>query len=48
VEVSTGTAPAQTRPPIAGTEEGREERRRTEQPDRRAPGPGARPAPTQH
>ena len=44
VEVSTGAAAGQAK----GSDDGREERRRTEQPDRRAPSAGARPTPTQH
>jgi Icc-related predicted phosphoesterase len=48
VEVSTGTAPTRTKDPAGGSDDGREERRRTEQPDRRAPSVGVRPSPTQH
>jgi Icc-related predicted phosphoesterase len=48
VEVSTATAPAQTKPPATGPDDGQEERRRTEQPDRRGATSGVRPAPTQH
>ena len=44
VEVSTGAAAGQPK----GSDDGREERRRTEQPDRRAPSAGGRPTPTQH
>jgi Icc-related predicted phosphoesterase len=46
VEVATGAGPAETKPPGGGAEDGREERRRTERPDRRAP--GARAGPVQH
>jgi Icc-related predicted phosphoesterase len=48
VEVGTGTAAAQTRPPATGPDDAQEERRRTEQPDRRGAISGVRPAPTQH
>jgi Icc-related predicted phosphoesterase len=48
VEVSTGTAPNQAKTPAPSGEDAREERRRTEQPDRRAPSAGVRPSPTQH
>jgi Icc-related predicted phosphoesterase len=48
VEVSTGTAPAQGKAADPGSEDGREERRRTEQPDRRGATSGVRPGPTQH
>jgi Icc-related predicted phosphoesterase len=47
VEVGTGVAPAQSRPGPA-PDDGREERRRTEQPDRRGQSAGVRPTPTQH
>ena len=48
VEVTTGAAPAPAKGPAPGSDDGREERRRIEQPDRRAPSAGVRPAPTQH
>jgi Icc-related predicted phosphoesterase len=47
VEVNTAAAPARTTP-SAGSEEVQEERRRTEQGDRRGTVSGVRPAPTQH
>lgn len=47
VEVNTGTAPAPAGAPLTGGEDGREERRRTEQPDRRGQ-PATRPGPAPH
>jgi hypothetical protein len=47
VEVTT-TASPQARPGSPGPDDGREDRRRTEQPDRRGSTSGVRPAPTQH
>jgi Icc-related predicted phosphoesterase len=47
VEVATGSAPAHAQTSGPAPEDGREERRRIEQPDRRAPS-GVRPGPTQH
>jgi Icc-related predicted phosphoesterase len=48
VEMTTGAPTAPARPGGPIVEDGREERRRTEQPDRRGTSSGVRPAPTQH
>ena len=48
VEMTTGAPTAPARPGGPSVEDGREERRRTERPDRRGTASGVRPAPTQH